>query len=152
MMRRVVIAATVLTASLVLAGLGLGAGSAGTSTTKLRARLNNAQELPKPHANGGSGRFTATLTGHALKWTLRWKLTFTNLSGPPTEALLHLGKRGTVGPVGVGLCGPCTSGVHGKSLVPVNVMAALKTGGAYVNIHTAKNPNGEIRGQIRKVG
>jgi hypothetical protein len=27
-------------------------------------------------------------------------------------------------------------------------VTALKTGGLYVNVHTAENPGGEIRGQI----
>ena len=146
MKRKIVVAATALTASLVLAGLGLGAGSSGT--TKLTAGLNNGQEVPKPDADGGSGRFTGTLTGRSL----RWKLTFTKLTGPGQAAHIHLGKRGKAGPVGVPLCGPCRSGVHGKTKVPALVARALKTGGAYVNVHTAKNPNGEIRGQIRKLG
>jgi hypothetical protein len=30
-------------------------------------------------------------------------------------------------------------------------MAALQAGRGYVNIHTPKNPGGEIRGQIRAV-
>jgi hypothetical protein len=31
------------------------------------------------------------------------------------------------------------------------VLAALEAGRAYVNIHTVRNPAGEIRGQIRPV-
>jgi len=31
------------------------------------------------------------------------------------------------------------------------VLTALEAGRAYVNVHTAKNPAGEIRGQIRAV-
>jgi hypothetical protein len=142
-MRKILVVVTVLTSSLVLTGLGLGAGSA---TTKLTATLNNAQEVPKPAATGGSGRFTGTLTGRSLTW----KLTFTKLTGPAAAAHIHLAKRGTAGPVAVSLCGPCKSGVHGKTQVSAKVARALKNLGAYVNVHTAKNPNGEIRGQIRK--
>jgi CHRD domain len=142
-MRRIIVAATALISTLVLAGVVFGAGSAGT---KLTAKLNNAQEVPKPSASGGSGKFTGTLMGRSLTW----KLTFTHLSGPATAAHIHLAKRGKAGPVAVPLCGPCRSGVHGKTTVPAKVARALKTGGAYVNVHTAKNANGEIRGQIKK--
>jgi hypothetical protein len=142
-MRKVVAAVSALGATLVLAGAGLGAG---TGATKLTAKLNNAQEVPKPNASGGSGRFTGTLTGRSLKW----KLTFTNLSGPGQAAHIHLAKRGKAGPVGVPLCGPCRSGAHGKTTVPANVARALRSGSAYVNVHTAKNADGEIRGQIKK--
>ena len=142
-MRRIIVAATALTSALVLAGVVFGVGSAGT---KLTAKLNNAQEVPKPNASGGSGRFTGTLTGRSLTW----KLTFTHLSGPGQAAHIHLAKRGKAGPVAVPLCGPCRSGVHGKTTVPAKVARALKTGGAYVNVHTTKNANGEIRGQVKK--
>ena len=86
-MRKIIVAATALTSTLVLAGAVLGAGSAGTTLT---AKLNNAQEVPKPNASGGSGKFTATLTGRSLKW----KLTFAHLTGAGQAAHIHLGKRG----------------------------------------------------------
>jgi hypothetical protein len=31
-------------------------------------------------------------------------------------------------------------------------MSAIKKGDAYVNVHTTKNPNGEIRGQLTESG
>jgi hypothetical protein len=39
-----------------------------------------------------------------------------------------------------------TAKVNGRTV------RALLGGGAYVNVHTGKNPAGEIRGQIRKGG
>lgn len=148
MIQKVLVAVAALAATLVLAGLGLGAGSAGT--TKFTATLNNAQEVPTPSATGGSGSFTATLKGRSLSW----KLTFKKLSGPAltpaTAAHIHVGKRGAAGPVAVPLCGPCISPAHGKSNVSASLAKTLKTGGAYVNVHTVKNPNGEIRGQIKR--
>ena len=48
----------------------------------------------------------------------------------------------------VPLCGPCTSTSAGSTKVSAAVAKALQSGGTYVNVHTAKNPNGEIRGQI----
>jgi len=145
-MRKILVVVTVLASSLVLTGLGLGSATTSRATVQLTATLNNAQEVPKPDADEGAGRFTGTLTGR----TLKWKLTFRHLTGSAAAAHIHLGKRGKAGPVAVSLCGPCRSGVHGKTKVAANVAKALKTRGAYVNVHTAKNPDGEVRGQIRK--
>jgi hypothetical protein len=143
MMRKVVVAATALAATLMLAGLGLASGS-----VMLAANLNTAQEVQKPSASQGIGRFTGTLTGRSLKW----KLTFWRLTGQAVLARIQLGKPGKYGPAVVILCGPCRSGVGGTTKVAPNVVKALKNGGAYVNVHTAKNTAGEIRGQIRRAG
>ena len=53
------------------------------------------------------------------------------------------------GPVLVPLCGPCTSGKKGKATITAGVANALELGRAYVNLHTAKNAAGEIRGQVK---
>ena len=47
----------------------------------------------------------------------------------------------------VPLCGPCKSGATGTATISKAVIAALESGGAYTNVHTAKNAAGEIRGQ-----
>jgi hypothetical protein len=53
--------------------------------------------------------------------------------------------------VAVPLCGPCRNGQRGTANLTAATLAALETGRAYVNVHTAKNAAGEIRGQIRAV-
>lgn len=122
------------------------ASLAGTRGTGWSAKLTVAQETPKQavKAPAANGAFTATVSGN----TLKWKLTFSKLSGPATAAHIHLGAKGTAGNVLVPLCGPCKSGVSGS----VKLTAPLKKGftkhALYVNVHTAKNPAGEIRGQI----
>jgi hypothetical protein len=127
------------------AGLGLGA-TGGSSAVKLTAKLGPRSETPAPKgAARAAGLFTATLSGRSLTW----RLTFSRLTGKALAAHLHLGKAGVAGPVAIPLCGPCTSGVHGKVTVGVKVRAALVAGRVYVNVHTAKNPAGEIRGQVR---
>ncbi len=124
-----------------------GADNAKKPPIKFSAALNIGQERPHPKGTkaGAAGRFTATLTGT----TLTWKLTFAHLSGPATASHIHSGVRGKSGPVLVTLCGaPCTSPATGTAALtqaPINDMVAGKD---YVNVHTAKNPNGEIRGQI----
>ena len=45
---------------------------------------------------------------------------------------------------------PCHSGVTGTATVTAAEKSAMLSRKTYVNIHTAKNPNGEIRGQITK--
>jgi hypothetical protein len=54
------------------------------------------------------------------------------------------------GPIIVPLCGPCHSPVSGMATLTAAQIAALKAGKTYANVHTAKNPGGEIRGQITR--
>jgi len=110
------------------------------------ANLTAAQEIPKQTVKNAAagGAFHATLTGHKLKWTL----TFSKLTGRATAAHIHMGAMGKAGNVVVPLCGPCKSGQSGTSTLPAAVIAAAGKHLLYVNVHTAKNPGGEIRGQV----
>lgn len=118
-------------------------------TTSLRAR----QEVPRPKGNvaRARGTFTATVTGRGTTAVLAWRLTFTRLTGRAVAAHIHRGGRGTSGPVIVSLCAPCRSGARGQVTVNASVLQALEAGRAYVNVHTRRNPLGEIRSQIRAV-
>jgi hypothetical protein len=42
----------------------------------------------------------------------------------------------------------CKSGIHGTVTLTAATLKAVTHGGTYVNVHTAKNPNGEIRGYV----
>lgn len=122
------------------------AGATGQATVKFKAALNAGQEVPHSKGTkvGAAGRFTATLTGTSLKW----RLTFAHLSGPATQAHIHMGVKGKSGPVIVPLCTPCKSPVSGTATVTAAQITAMKGHKMYVNVHTAKNPAGEIRGQV----
>lgn len=111
------------------------------------ATLNAAQEVPKPTGVSAmaAGRFTASPSGTILKWTL----TFSHLTGPATAAHIHLGVKGKSGPVLIPLCGPCKSPAHGTARFTHAELTKMLAGKTYVNVHTAKNPNGEIRGQLK---
>jgi hypothetical protein len=113
---------------------------------RLSATLNAGQEIPKQVVKNqaGHGTFTGTLVGTKLTW----KLTFAKLSGPAAAAHIHTGAMGKAGGVVVALCGPCTSGMTGTATVSASLLSTIKKHGTYVNVHTAKNPNGEIRGQV----
>jgi CHRD domain len=134
--------------------IAVTAATAGTSShaTELRltTALTAAQEVPAPSGDvsGARGTFTATVTKSGAGGTLDWELTFSGLSGPANAAHIHTGVRGQAGPVSVPLCGPCSSGATGNATISSTVLQAIQNGGAYANVHTARNAPGEIRGQI----
>ncbi len=124
---------------------GFGLGATGSTSTKLSAKLDSRHETPAPRgAVRAVGTFSATLSGRSVTW----RLIFSRLTGKALAAHIHLGKIGVAGPVAVPLCGPCARGAHGKVTVTGKIRSALLAGVAYVNVHTAKNPAGEIRGQV----
>ena len=132
-------------AALAVAALAGAAENYGVSAT-----LKNNTEVPRakgaPLAKGAfSGKYVENKTGA----TLTWKLTYSRLTGKALAAHIHTGKRGQAGPVVVPLCGPCHSGQTGKVHISKAIVNALEAGNAYVNVHTAKNAPGEIRGQVK---
>ena len=97
----------------------------------------------------GSGTFSGTVTRNGSDASLTWKLTFAHLSGKAVAAHIHTGRAGKSGAVVIPLCAPCRSGAHGTiKLKPAQLSLVLRSGASYVNVHTQKNPNGEIRGQL----
>jgi hypothetical protein len=145
MKRLIVLSAVAIVGVLAVASIAVGKSAAPVLTFK--ATLNAAQVTPHPKGTkpGASGTFKATLTGTILKWTLTYK----NLTGPANAAHIHLGAKGKNGMALVALCGPCKSPISGTANSVTDDEAALMLkGGAYVNVHTDKNAEGEIRGSI----
>jgi hypothetical protein len=124
-------------------------GAATTKTTSWKATLTSAAEVPKqvvPMA-AAHGSFTATLSGN----TLKWKLTYADLTGPALQAHIHVGAVGKSGNVVVPLCGAapaCKNGLTGTAKVTSQLKTWFSKHLLYVNVHTKKNPAGEIRGQL----
>jgi len=83
--------------AMITVAVSLVAASFATAQTtfKLNAAMNIGQETSrvKSAKAGAGGRFTATLNGTTLKWTL----TFKNLSGSATAAHIHTAPRGVAG-------------------------------------------------------
>jgi len=131
-------------AALSFAGLGIAASQ---ETYKVSTKMMGSQETPK-NKSKGTGSFTGTVVEKGKSKTLTWKLTFKGLTGKAMAAHIHMGKKGKAGNVIVPLCTPCKSGAHGKAKVTESIVSALEHHRAYANVHTAKYPNGEIRGQI----
>src|SRR5438034_8447701 len=119
---------------------------AASKSTVWTAALSSGQEVPKQVVKmaAAHGLFKATLTGT----TLKWKLTYAKLTGPATAAHIHMAAKGKAGNVVVPLCQPCRNGMTGTATITAALRSAFKKHLPYVNVHTAKNPNGEIRGQL----
>jgi hypothetical protein len=111
----------------------------------LSAAATSGMEVPPSMASpSAQGAFVGHLKGQVLAW----QVTFSNLSGPVTRAHIHLGNAGVAGPMLIPLCEPCTSGQRGTVHVTAKQAQVLLNNATYVNIHTARNPNGEVRGQL----
>jgi len=147
MRRSIVPVAVAVAGVLAITSLASGASMQTASTATFKATLTVGQVTPpvKGTKAGASGTFKATLKGTVLKWTL----TYTHLTGPAFAAHIHLGARGKNGIAVISLCGPCRSPMSGTAnSVTDDVTALMLKGGAYVNVHTKKNAEGEIRGEI----
>jgi cytochrome c2 len=112
--------------------------------------LSAAQEVPAVAGITARGSGTYTLVGDNLDYVVT--VDTANLSGPITAAHFHLGRVGTNGAIIVPL-EPFAAGQSSGTWTGLTAddRAALLAGGVYVNIHTAANPDGEIRGQVRAV-
>ena len=134
--------------------LGLGAcGSMkpmmpmmSSSSNAMMARLSGASEVP-PVMSSASGTVEASLNKQTNE--LSWTVTYSGLSGPATGAHFHgPAMAGANAGVVVPMTGSLTSPIRGVASLTAAQVADLMAGKWYVNLHTAANPNGEIRGQI----
>ncbi|MES2185384.1 MAG: CHRD domain-containing protein [Pseudomonadota bacterium] len=143
--RRASLASLALAAAAALAGI-TGCASMKSSTVTLGATLNGASEVP---ANTSTGSGTAQVWLNKDTNLLKWKVEYSGLSGPATAAHFHgpaePGKN--TAPV-VPFKPPVTSPIEGEATLTAAQAADLLAGKWYVNVHTAKAPGGEIRGQV----
>ena len=115
---------------------------------KLKATLDGKSEVP---ANASAGTGTADLDYDAASKKLTWKLTYSGLSGPATAAHFHgPTEAGKNAGVAVAIPNATSSPVEGSATLTDAQAADLLAGKYYVNVHTAANPGGEIRGQVSK--
>ena len=117
-----------------------------SNTTKATAILSASSVVPATNS-AGAGEANVTIDTKSDK--VSWKITYSGLSGAVTGAHFH-------GPAAVGanasvalpIAGDMLSPIKGEATISNEQKAQLLEGKWYVNLHTAANPDGEIRGQV----
>ena len=121
-------------------------GAARADQINFKADLSGASEVP-PVTSAGKGAATASLDT-ATK-TLNWTVTYSGLSGPATAGHIHgPAAPGANAGVLVPFTGALVSPIKGSATLTDAQISDLQAGRTYVNLHTADNKGGEIRGQL----
>jgi CHRD domain len=165
----VVALASVLAALIATMAAAAGHGRA----THFSARLGGYQQVPSISTRG-RGTFEARLSSNGR--SIRWQLTYQRMSARVQQAHIHFAQPHVNGGISVTLCmngepsvnpappcprrhgtltgriravdviGPAAQGIRPDDFGAL--LRAMRAGGTYVNVHSARFPDGEIRGQI----
>jgi len=132
--------------ALSIVGLFLLGGVAQADQITFKADLASAAEVP-PVTSPGKGSATASLD--TTTKTLTWTVTYSGLSGPATAGHIHgPAALGANAGVLVPFSGDLASPIKGSATLTDAQVSDLEAGKWYVNLHTAANKPGEIRGQL----
>ena len=157
---RALVASAVLMAAIVVSATAIACGDDNSvvvpGSVTFGTTMNGAGENPAKNVPGVG---TATIVKSAGVYT--FTINYSGMSGPLTGAHIH---------------GPAAAGANANVIVPFSTTGAgasgtltgtftstntaaisndsldvlMTNGNAYVNLHTAANPGGEIRGQLLK--
>ena len=153
----------------------LSVASSAFARDDLEARLKSFHEVPAV-SSAATGRFKANIDKASN--TIRYELSYAGLEGDVRQSHIHIGQRGVNGGITIWLCqtlanaspiaatpqcpqsgtvngvvsaadviGPAAQGIAAMEFT--KVLAAVRAGAAYVNVHSSRFPGGEIRGQLR---
>jgi hypothetical protein len=163
-------------AAAAVAALALGSFALANGGGKKNIKagpLISYQEVPAL-STPGKGSFKATISDNPQQ--IQYTESYSNLDGVATQSHIHFGQRSVNGgisvflctnlgngPAGTQACPPAPATISG-TLTPADVIgpagqgiaagewnelvAAIRAGKAYVNVHTDKFPGGEIRSQL----
>jgi CHRD domain len=165
------VAVAAATASAAMAG---GSESKGSRVSILREDLSGYEEVPLALSTSGNGRFRALINDRDD--TITYTLSYSDLEATVTQAHIHFGSESQVGGISVFLCTNLGNGPAGTQACPAQpatitgtitpadvigpaaqgiaagefdeLVAAIRNGTAYVNVHSTKYPIGEIRAQF----
>jgi len=142
---------------------------------RIEIRLAGVNEVPAV-SSPGTGRFKARIRESA--GTIEYELTYGGLQADAKQSHIHFGQRHTNGGISLFLCSNLGNGPAGTQACPLGagphtitgtlmsadvigpagqgiaagefaeIIAAIRGGDAYVNVHSVTFPGGEIRGQL----
>jgi hypothetical protein len=122
--------------------------SAMAETITMKADLTGAQQVP-PVSTSAKGNLTSTYDTATKRLT--WKGSVSGLSGDVTAAHFHgPAEPGKNAGVLIPAPGVKAGAFEGSATLNDDQAKALTSGMTYFNIHTAANPQGEVRGQVTK--
>ncbi|MGA7329295.1 MAG: CHRD domain-containing protein [Rhodomicrobium sp.] len=123
----------------------LSTSGAFAQSIMYKVELKSSEEVP-PNTSKGTG--SADVTYDPATKLLKWGVTYSGLTGAATMGHIH-------GPAEPGKNAPVIipfakvdSPITGSATLTDEQAAELKAGKLYINIHTAENKGGEIRGQL----
>ena len=137
--------------------------------------LNGYEETPSAVSTTGSGTFQARISNDGTR--IDWELSYSDLEGAVQQSHIHFGQKSVTGPISVFLCTNLGNGPAGTQPCPAppatisgtitavdvtnlanergisagemdELVAAIRAGVTYVNVHSTRWPGGEIRSQI----
>ena len=160
----------------VLAIGSFATADSGKKNVKSDPMSGYLEGTPGPVSSMATGQFDATIDDDPP--AIHYTISYDGLEGTVTQSHIHFGERSVSGGISAWLCGtaalpgpagtPSCPGAHSGTLsdtiVPADVIgptsqgiapgefgelvAAIRAGRAYANVHSDKFPAGEIRGQI----
>jgi hypothetical protein len=168
----------VLAAVIALLGVGSYAIAGGGTKNFSGSPMSGYEENPDV-STVASGSFEARLSEDGT--TLAYELSYSGLEGTVTQAHIHFGKAAVNGGISIWLCETATNlspsastptclqegtvtgevtaaevvGPAGQGIAAgefAEILAALRAGHAYANVHSSKFGGGEIRAQINQRG
>jgi hypothetical protein len=137
--------------------------------------LTGYEETPSAVSTTGNGTFKARISNDNSR--IDWELSYTDLEGAVQQSHIHFGQKSVTGPISVFLCTNLGNGPAGTQPCPSppatisgtivaadvtnlanergisageldELIAAIRAGATYVNVHSTRWPGGEIRSQI----
>lgn len=127
----------------------IGLGVIPATTTRLTATLNGASEKPTSTTSTATGTFTGNL--NTTTRVLSYTVTYQGFTEPLTGGHLHrISNPDGTGPIDIPFKSLANPIIETTSPLSQSQVDGLLAGQYYANLHTAKYPAGEIRGDIKR--